>query len=105
MCSVAAKVGCTAETLRQWVRQAERDRGERGEEEPDDEAIEVHRRAGNRHPGDEWAPPPRVDNAMVKALARAVPWRRMLATGVHATLDDLARAMVWHRPTSAGCFD
>ena len=30
MRSVAAKVGCTAETLRQWVRQAERDRGERG---------------------------------------------------------------------------
>ena len=28
--SVAAKVGCTAETLRQWVRQAERDRRERG---------------------------------------------------------------------------
>jgi transposase len=27
MRSVAAKVGCTAETLRQWVRQAERDRG------------------------------------------------------------------------------
>ena len=30
MRSIAAKVGCTAETLRQWVRQAERDRGERG---------------------------------------------------------------------------
>jgi transposase-like protein len=30
MCSVASKVGCTAETLRQWVRQAEHDRGERG---------------------------------------------------------------------------
>ena len=29
MRSVASKVGCTAETLRQWVRQAERDRGER----------------------------------------------------------------------------
>jgi transposase len=29
MRSVAAKVGCTAETLRQWVRQSERDRGER----------------------------------------------------------------------------
>ncbi len=30
MRSVAAKVGCTAETLRQWVRQAERDQGQRG---------------------------------------------------------------------------
>ncbi len=27
--SVASKVGCTAETLRRWVRQAERDRGQR----------------------------------------------------------------------------
>jgi transposase len=27
MVSVAAKIGCTAETLRKWVRQAERDRG------------------------------------------------------------------------------
>ena len=27
--SVAAKIGCTAETLRRWVRQAERDRGKR----------------------------------------------------------------------------
>ena len=29
ICSVAAKIGCTAETLRRWVRQAEKDRGER----------------------------------------------------------------------------
>ena len=81
----------------------------------DGETITVHipitfRKKGGRKlvvtpDGTEWAPRPRVDNAMVKALARAVPWRRMLATGVHATLDDLARAMVWHRPTSAGCFD
>ena len=27
--SIAAKIGCTAETLRRWVRQAEQDRGER----------------------------------------------------------------------------
>jgi len=27
--SIASKMGCTAETLRKWVRQAERDRGER----------------------------------------------------------------------------
>jgi transposase len=27
--SIAAKIGCTAETLRRWVRQGERDRGER----------------------------------------------------------------------------
>jgi len=28
--SIAAKLGCTAETLRRWVRQAERDSGQRG---------------------------------------------------------------------------
>src|SRR3712207_9401900 len=27
--SIAAKIGCTRETLRRWVRQAERDRGQR----------------------------------------------------------------------------
>jgi transposase-like protein len=27
--SIASKIGCTAETLRKWLRQAERDRGER----------------------------------------------------------------------------
>ena len=28
--SIAAKIGCTAQTLSNWVRQAERDAGERG---------------------------------------------------------------------------
>ena len=46
--------------------------------------------------GAEWAPRPRVDNAMVKALARAFRWRKMLDTGVHATLEDLARAKGVH---------
>jgi transposase-like protein len=27
--SIAAKIGCTAETLRKWLRQAERDQGKR----------------------------------------------------------------------------
>ena len=33
---------------------------------------------------------PRVDYAVVKARARAFRWRKMLDTGVHATLEDLA---------------
>jgi len=40
--------------------------------------------------GAEWAPRPRVDNAMVKALARAFRWRKMLDEGAHATLEGLA---------------
>jgi hypothetical protein len=66
------------------------------------ETITVHipltfRKRGGRKlvmtpDGVEWAPRPRVDNAMVKALARAFRWRRMLDTGVHATLEDLARS-------------
>jgi hypothetical protein len=40
----------------------------------------------------EWPQRPRVDNAMVKALAWGFRWRKMLDTGVYATLDDLAKA-------------
>lgn len=29
ICSIAAKIGCTGETLRGWVRQVERDQGQR----------------------------------------------------------------------------
>ena len=42
--------------------------------------------------GAAWAPRPRVDNPMVKALARAFRWRKLLDDGVHGTLKDLARA-------------
>ena len=42
---------------------------------------------------DSWAPPRRrVDNAMVKALARAHRWKRMLEGGEFATIQDLAAA-------------
>ena len=34
--SIAAKIGCTAETLRGWVRQAERDQGKRSGPTTDD---------------------------------------------------------------------
>ena len=42
------------------------------------------------------APRPRVDNAMVKALARAFRWRKKLDAGMHATLEDIARAKGVH---------
>ena len=41
--------------------------------------------------GTEWAPRPRVDNAMVKALARAFRWKRMLDAGICATIEELAK--------------
>jgi hypothetical protein len=65
-----------------------------------DSSITVHipmtfRKRGGRRvvvtpDGTPWAPRPRVDNAMVKALARAFRWRRMLDKGVCATIEDLA---------------
>ena len=41
--------------------------------------------------GSPWAPRPRVDNAMVKALARAFRWQRMLDDGVCGTIEELAQ--------------
>ena len=40
--------------------------------------------------GAPWASRPRVDNAMVKALARAFRWQRMLDDGVCGTIEELA---------------
>jgi transposase-like protein len=37
--SISAKIGCTAETLRRWVRQSERDRGERAGLTSDERAL------------------------------------------------------------------
>lgn len=40
-----------------------------------------------------WATPrTRIDNTMIKALARAFRWRGLLETGVHATVEDVAVA-------------
>eukprot|EP01136_Pigoraptor_vietnamica_P013825 Opistho-1_new@55280 len=42
---------------------------------------------------DAWAPPrARVDSAMVKALARAHRWRKLLDAGRYQTVRDLAAA-------------
>jgi len=39
----------------------------------------------------DWAPAlPRVDNAMVKALARGHRWKRMLESGEFASIKELA---------------
>jgi hypothetical protein len=67
----------------------------------DSEAITIHipmtfRKRGGRKlvvtpDGAPWAPRPRVDNAMVKALARAFRWQRMLDEGVCGTIGELAR--------------
>jgi hypothetical protein len=39
-----------------------------------------------------FAPPrPRIDSAMVKAIARAFRWRRLLETGTYGTIDEIAK--------------
>jgi hypothetical protein len=39
-----------------------------------------------------WAPPARVDSALVKAIARAYRWWGMLEHGVYASITELAAA-------------
>ena len=47
--SIAAKIGCSGETLRKWVRQAERDRGVRaGLRIPTEAGHPFRREAGQR---------------------------------------------------------
>jgi hypothetical protein len=38
------------------------------------------------------SPRPRIDNALLKALARAFRWRRMIESGDYASITDLASA-------------
>lgn len=40
-----------------------------------------------------WAPPrTRVDNAMVKAIARAFRWRKLFETGVYGSVEEIVAA-------------
>ena len=40
-----------------------------------------------------WAPPRRrVDNAMIKALARAFRWRKLMEAGAYGTVEEIAAA-------------
>ena len=40
-----------------------------------------------------WAEPrTRIDNTMVKALARAFRWRKLLESGVYSTVEEIAAA-------------
>ncbi|MEQ9811525.1 MAG: hypothetical protein RLO50_02005 [Azospirillaceae bacterium] len=40
---------------------------------------------------DAWAPAPRVDGTLVRALARAHRWQRMLDEGKFATIGEMAK--------------
>jgi hypothetical protein len=59
--------------------------------------LTIRRRGGRKMvvapEGAAWAPPrTQVDSTLVKALARAFRWRRMLEDGRYASIAELARA-------------
>jgi hypothetical protein len=41
---------------------------------------------------DDWAPPPKIDHPLIKALARAHRWQRILESEEYGTLAELADA-------------
>ena len=60
--------------------------------------MKFRRRGGRKliiapNGGDAWIPSkPRRDNTLIKALARAHRWKRMLENGEHNSIADLAEA-------------
>ena len=53
-----------------------------------------------------WVSPrARIDNTMIKAIARGFRWRKLLETGVYGTLEEIAAAEKINPSTSAGCFE
>jgi hypothetical protein len=62
-------------------------------------AISIRKRGGRKlvpapdGANGTWAAPcRRIDNAMVRAIARAYRWREMLENGTHATIAEIAAA-------------
>jgi hypothetical protein len=60
--------------------------------------LSIHKRGGRKlvlapDGTSTWAPPRhRIDNAMIKAIARAFWWRKQLETGTHASVAEIAAA-------------
>lgn len=59
--------------------------------------IKMRKRGGRKlilaPDGADWAPAgPKVHNVLVKAIARAYRWRKLLEAGAYATIDELAAA-------------
>jgi hypothetical protein len=71
-------IGETSETLTVRVPLAVRKRGGR---------RMVLAPQGMAHP----SPRLRIDSAMIKAVARAFRWRRLIETGTYATIEDIAQ--------------
>ena len=59
-------------------------------------ALRLQQRSGRKRvvtpDGRPFNPQPQIDNALVKALARAHRWQRMLESGEYASLTELAQA-------------
>ena len=62
-------------------------------------AMQIRKRGGRKlilapdGGGPIWAAPrPRVDNTMIKAIARAFRWRKLIENGVHASIEEVAAA-------------
>jgi hypothetical protein len=56
--------------------------------------LRFARRGGRKtviSPAPHAPPPPKFDNALIKAIARAHRWRRMIECGEYATITELAK--------------
>ena len=94
---------CSPSGERATCPRASRELHEQGGVITDDQTVTVRiplvfRKHGGRKTvitpdGETWQPhSPMINSALVKALARAFRWRRLLDDGVYATFDDLAKA-------------